>query len=616
MSENKTSNQFTPISQLPKTIALTSKLSLSSRNSNKTQNHFGTSYKQFTKHLSIVSKDTDYQSPPPKIKIVSPSTKRKSHIILKPSHHSRTRNKHLNNKIHQQQHNKDINNGEGDLLLLPQINNSPHVFFQTENVLEVSFGQDSPKKTFYKMKTYGIKTHKRLKITSSNNNNPKIIKLGSHRHQNSNCNISNSHKNLFSDQVTPKQKQSFSINTQPKSEKTPKFKTYFKHNNIITGHNKYHHSIIIKHNDMNVNTNNNTNINSNVPIQNLYLHYKKYPSPKVSSCSINNNLKSFAVNSYQGIKRNYNEDKVSIILSISKPKGFEGVWPQCSFFAIYDGHGGNKCCDFLRDNLHNFIIKNKHFPSNPEKALIQGFEEADNYFLTNISIPENNKSGSCALVILCINTDIYIANCGDSRAIASFNFGTRTNAITIDHKPNNPKELERIKSNGGSIYLSIPQSTSLDNDNGSFHKGTYRINPGHLSVSRSFGDVDVKNEAFGGIKGILIATPEVFKINIIKDSIDYMLIGCDGIFNRINDEEIFTWIWEILNEDIGKTVNSIHSLSSTAVDLVIKTALKRGSKDNVTALFIAFNNYQKKFDDVVKQLKRSDGLLVLKSQET
>jgi serine/threonine protein phosphatase PrpC len=95
-----------------------------------------------------------------------------------------------------------------------------------------------------------------------------------------------------------------------------------------------------------------------------------------------------------------------------------------------------------------------------------------------------------------------------------------------------------------------------------------------------------------------------------------MLIGCDGIFNRINDEEIFTWIWEILNEDIGKTVNSIHSLSSTAVDLVIKTALKRGSKDNVTALFIAFNNYQKKFDDVVKQLKRSDGLLVLKSQET
>jgi serine/threonine protein phosphatase PrpC len=27
-------------------------------------------------------------------------------------------------------------------------------------------------------------------------------------------------------------------------------------------------------------------------------------------------------------------------------------WPECSFFAIYDGHGGSKCADFLRDHLH------------------------------------------------------------------------------------------------------------------------------------------------------------------------------------------------------------------------------------------------------------------------
>ena len=149
------------------------------------------------------------------------------------------------------------------------------------------------------------------------------------------------------------------------------------------------------------------------------------------------------------------------------------------------------------------------------------------------------------MVILCIDTDIYITNCEDSRAIASFNFGTRTTTITTDHKPNEPKETKRIKSKGGNVYLTIPKSASLDSDNGNFHKGTYRINPGHLSVSRSFGDIDIKEETFGGIKGILMATPELFKVNIIKDSIDYMLIGCNGIFNRIHDEEIFTWIWDI-----------------------------------------------------------------------
>tara|TARA_B110000503_G_C6976069_1_gene341215 strand:+ start:270 stop:377 length:108 start_codon:yes stop_codon:yes gene_type:complete len=30
-------------------------------------------------------------------------------------------------------------------------------------------------------------------------------------------------------------------------------------------------------------------------------------------------------------------------------KNNESYWPECSFFAIYDGHGGHKCADFLRD---------------------------------------------------------------------------------------------------------------------------------------------------------------------------------------------------------------------------------------------------------------------------
>jgi serine/threonine protein phosphatase PrpC len=52
--------------------------------------------------------------------------------------------------------------------------------------------------------------------------------------------------------------------------------------------------------------------------------------------------------------RNYNEDRVAIILNIMKPKAkvFEGQWPKCSFFGVYDGHGGNVCPDFLRDYLH------------------------------------------------------------------------------------------------------------------------------------------------------------------------------------------------------------------------------------------------------------------------
>ena len=66
-------------------------------------------------------------------------------------------------------------------------------------------------------------------------------------------------------------------------------------------------------------------------------------------------ITSYAANTHQGIQRNYNEDRVSIILNMTKPanKNLLGKeWPKCSFFAIYDGHGGSLCADFLKDNLH------------------------------------------------------------------------------------------------------------------------------------------------------------------------------------------------------------------------------------------------------------------------
>jgi len=51
---------------------------------------------------------------------------------------------------------------------------------------------------------------------------------------------------------------------------------------------------------------------------------------------------SYAANTHQGIIRNYNEDRVSIILNIIKPKNKEVAhWPRCSFFGVYDGHGGS-----------------------------------------------------------------------------------------------------------------------------------------------------------------------------------------------------------------------------------------------------------------------------------
>lgn len=439
----------------------------------------------------------------------------------------------------------NFQNNDTENVSLPRIT-EPH-FIEAQNLLEISFGKESPRKDFHKMQTYAVKTRKRLKI-----------KCAESKGNSSNC--------------LPQRS-----------------KEYFNH--FHKGLKKYSRSKF----SMRSTNPNSTSLSPSKVLTN----YPKYPSAKISSYPVGEFIKTYAVNSYQGLTHNYNEDKVSIILTISKPKDFEGEWPHCSFFGIYDGHGGSRCCDFLRDHLHHYIIKNKYFPEDPEKALLAAFERAERHFISQIALKENNKSGSCALVLLIVDNIVYIANCGDSRAIGSYNSGTTYVDLSTDHKPNNEKEKERIEANGGKIYLSASSEGE-----------TYRITPSSLSVSRTFGDMDAKLTKFGGSPGIIVSTPEIRKIEI-TNSLDFIIMGSDGIFEKLSSREIVSCTWKTMNE-IVKKYDSVHSLSGGVVDLIIKTALKRGTNDNVTCVFISFKNFERKFNEGSYILKGSDGCLELR----
>jgi protein phosphatase 2C family protein 2/3 len=96
------------------------------------------------------------------------------------------------------------------------------------------------------------------------------------------------------------------------------------------------------------------------PLNPKTIQLKNHEPTKASQkkCGI---IKSYAANTNQGIIRDYNEDRVSIILNILKPKNkinLDIEWPQICFFGVFDGHGGSACADYLRDNLHNFVVQN------------------------------------------------------------------------------------------------------------------------------------------------------------------------------------------------------------------------------------------------------------------
>jgi len=60
---------------------------------------------------------------------------------------------------------------------------------------------------------------------------------------------------------------------------------------------------------------------------------------------------------------------------------------------VYDGHAGSACADFLRDNLHLYVVRDCNFPWNPQEALKNGFARAESEF-TKIAERSDDKSGS------------------------------------------------------------------------------------------------------------------------------------------------------------------------------------------------------------------------------
>ena len=358
----------------------------------------------------------------------------------------------------------------------------------------------------------------------------------------------------------------------------------------------------------------------------LSINFTNFEQSKTSSKSMGV-VKAYGANTYQGLVRNYNEDRVSIIINMAKPKNYpKKYWPKTSFFGIYDGHGGSMCSEFLRDCLHKLILNDTNFPENVELAIRNGFYNAEKNFLNEIALDSNDtnvitdRSGSCAVVVLIVDKKIYVANVGDSRALFSEKKGKNFVVVTDDHKPNNINEKNRIIKNGGHVYQSRTVISGAENENlnGQILFGPYRVLPGRLSVSRTIGDIEAKSEKFGGNPNVIIWEPDIFIYDLNKNDIDFFIMGCDGIFDQMSNQEVMECAWMILNNETNNNKENesgnnneesfeynfenvnIHEKCGLIVDFIIKSSMVRKSFDNVTCLMIAFNDFTSKEKDEKK----------------
>ena len=131
----------------------------------------------------------------------------------------------------------------------------------------------------------------------------------------------------------------------------------------------------------------------------------------------------------------------------------------------------------------------------------------------------------CTSNVVYINRDlkkIFVANAGDSRCV----MGKDGQAVEMskDHKPESQTEIDRITKSG---------STITDG----------RVD-GNLNLTRSLGDLKYKQrEHLKPEEQAITANPDTYEFELEK-GIDFILMGCDGIWEKKSNEEAVAWVYE------------------------------------------------------------------------
>mmetsp|Transcript_39749 Transcript_39749/g.95636 ORF Transcript_39749/g.95636 Transcript_39749/m.95636 type:complete len:679 (-) Transcript_39749:227-2263(-) len=279
-----------------------------------------------------------------------------------------------------------------------------------------------------------------------------------------------------------------------------------------------------------------------------------------------------------------------------------------TFAAVFDGHGGDECSNYLVDALPRHIrnqmltdrealrqsIENGRGPRGlhtdagedatseiMRRILKTSYLRADKEFISPKTAPQ---SGSTGATIVLFGRRLFAANVGDSRVVLARKNGACLE-LTSDHKPSRPDEAARVRAAGGFIL----------------HKRVM----GELAITRAFGDKSFKMgikamleedaDELGGAGGVsddatkdltaplVSAEPEIASIVLSHDD-EFLLLACDGLFDVFKSQDAITFARQELIAHRGEPAEVARILSDQAIRV-------RRSRDNVSILIIVLRPF-------------------------
>ena len=345
--------------------------------------------------------------------------------------------------------------------------------------------------------------------------------------------------------------------------------------------------------------------NDNNPIPNLgeYMQNETFPQPFYQDeINLNNIInpnqqsKGFKCCSQltkAGLDGNGQEktdqDTPMLYLSVADIEGF-------NIFGVLDGHGnyGHFVSQFCRDYFMNkmkeyaesimYITQSisaedvyLNLKQNNYSYIVELFMNIDNELSAQSDIFDCNMSGTTCNLIFQFNTHLVCFNVGDSRSILIEESSDNTNqiirALSIDHKPDLPEELMRIKENGGMVDQIQDLYGNKLGPNRVFKEGC--VYPG-LAMSRSLGDFQAKECG-------VIPTPEIIEYEINLNT-KYFVVCSDGVWEFLTNENV---------RDIGNKYyynnNDVVGFCNELVNIAVNVWGEREkARDDITAVAVFF----------------------------
>ncbi|XP_010938890.1 probable protein phosphatase 2C 35 [Elaeis guineensis] len=215
--------------------------------------------------------------------------------------------------------------------------------------------------------------------------------------------------------------------------------------------------------------------------------------------------------------------------------------PNLHLFAVFDGHGyfGAQCADFARDRLVDHLAGDPHLLDDPVKSFNSAFLAA-NSDLHDSEI-DDTRSGTTAIAVLVGGDTLFVANVGDSRAVAGVwnGEGVVAEDLSSDQTPFRKDEYERVRRCGATV-LSVEQVEGFKDpaiqswgEESNWDPPRLwlpnELEPG-LAMTRSVGDST--EESIGAI-----AVPEVMTVKITPNHL-FFVVASDGVFQFLSSQDV------------------------------------------------------------------------------